>query len=329
MKVLFCIRSDYLTNFAGDSMHIINLSKFLRKIGVEVCINTGDVYDYSPYDIIHLFNLTRIGETYKYYKLAHYYRKPVALSPLYWNLNKFYYYKNDFESIKLWDKCIQYRREILKGSVMVYPASYLEAAYLKTEFGNNFSYTVLYNAVDSFSEDIPIYNFCERYSLDKYILCVGKICERKNQLELVKAANKLGIPVVLLGAAKDKNYLDKCLKYKGAKYLGFMDSYNLYSAYKFAKVYAISSFAETSGLSSLEAASYGCNIVTTSEGNGEEYFKDNAVYVNPYNEGSIEIGLEEALVKKKKGELKEYIRNNFNLENISKVLYTSYNEILS
>lgn len=327
MKVLFCIRSDYLSNFAGDSVQVINTAKYLRKLGVEVHINTGDIFDYSSYDIIHLFNLTRMGETYRYYKLAHHYRKPVVLSPIYWNLKKFYLYKNDTESIKLWDKCIQYRREILRGSVMVYPSSYMEAYALKMEFGNEFPYTVIYNAVEPFSDDIPIYNFCERYSLDKYILCVGRICERKNQLELIRAGAKLGVQVVLIGDAKDKGYLEQCLKFKGVRYLGFMDSYDLYSAYKFAKVHVLPSFVETPGLTSLEAASYGCNIVTTIEGSGEEYFKDEAIYVNPYNEGSIESGLEEALIKKKRGELKEHVRNNFNVEKCSKVLYSSYQQI--
>jgi len=69
MKVLFCIRSNYTKNTAGDSVQLQTTAKYLSNFGVDVVINTG-VKDYSEYDIIHLFNLTRISETYEYYKIA-------------------------------------------------------------------------------------------------------------------------------------------------------------------------------------------------------------------------------------------------------------------
>ena len=79
MKVLLCIRNDYYRNFAGDSMQVLKTALYLRKIGVEVDINNGGIIDYSNYDIIHLFNLTRIGETYSYYKRAKFYKKNIVL----------------------------------------------------------------------------------------------------------------------------------------------------------------------------------------------------------------------------------------------------------
>ena len=71
MRVLLCIRGDYVKSFAGDSKIVLMTAKYLKKLGMEVDINDGYITDYSNYDIVHLFNLTRMGETYKYYKQAH------------------------------------------------------------------------------------------------------------------------------------------------------------------------------------------------------------------------------------------------------------------
>ena len=82
MKILFCIRGDCFRDFAGDSVQLIKTAQYLREKGLEIDINTGSVRDYSPYDIIHLFNLTRVEETYEYYRRAKVYDKPVVLSPI-------------------------------------------------------------------------------------------------------------------------------------------------------------------------------------------------------------------------------------------------------
>ena len=75
MKVLMCIRSDYFRNFGGDSRQMLKSVEYLRKLGVEAHINAGDITDFSSYDIVHLFNLASMGETYKYYKIAKSYKK--------------------------------------------------------------------------------------------------------------------------------------------------------------------------------------------------------------------------------------------------------------
>lgn len=60
MKVLFCIRNDYLKNFAGDSMQLLKTAEYLRNMKVNIDINNGNITNYSNYDLIHLFNLTRM-----------------------------------------------------------------------------------------------------------------------------------------------------------------------------------------------------------------------------------------------------------------------------
>jgi glycosyltransferase involved in cell wall biosynthesis len=328
MKILLCIRGDYRRNFAGDSVQVLKTAQYLRKMGITVDINNGGITDYSSYDVIHLFNLSRIGETYKYYKIAKSYKKNIVLSSVYWNLKKYYNYINDLENCKLWNKCNIYRTEVLKGCKMIYPNSIIEGELIRKEFGNSVPCTIVYNGVEVENDDVPLYNFKERYNLNKYILCVGKICERKNQLSLAKACNDINIQLVLIGKVNDKKYFAECTKFKNVIYLGFTDSYNVYNAYRFAKLHVMPSFVETSGLSSLEAAASGCNIVSTSEGSAQEYFKDMAIYCNPYEPNSISSAIEDGLRRKKDSNLKSHVLENYNWEKCIKGLYESYVKIL-
>jgi glycosyltransferase involved in cell wall biosynthesis len=329
MKVLLCVRSDYFRNFAGDSMQVIKTAEYLRKLGIEADINSGDITDYSDYDIVHLFNLTTMGETYKYYRIARLYKKAVVLSPLYWDMKKYYRHINDLESIKLWDRCSIYRLQILKGCKMVFTNSLLEAKMIEQQFDYKFRYRVIYSGVEVESEDTPLYSLKNRYSLDNYVLCVGRICRMKNQLTLARICSDLGIQLVLIGNVNDKQYFDECMKYKDILYLGFMDSYNIYNAYRFASLHALPSFVETPGMSSLEAAACGCNIVSTSEGSAEEYFKDKAIYCNPYDESSIYNAVYRGYKQSKTSDLKDMVLSTYNWENCIKVLYDSYRSILS
>lgn len=327
MKILFCIRSDYYRNLAGDSIQVLKTAEYLKKMGVTVDINNGHITDYSSYDLIHLFNLTTIGETYKYYRIARSYKKDIVLSPMYWNLKKYYRYINDLESVKLWDRCRIYRKEILKGCKMVYPSSKLEEELIQNEFGKWVPCSIVYTGIEVENDDVPLYNFKERYNLNTYILCVGKIEKRKNQLMLAEVCNKLGINLVLIGNVCDKKYFAECMKFKNVIYLGYMDGYNLYNAYRFAKFHILPSFVETPGLSSLEAAASGCNIISTSEGCAREYFKDMATYCDPYSRDSIYESVKIGLTLKKDKKLKDYVLENYNWEKCVRDLYDSYLKI--
>lgn len=328
MKVLLCIRNDYYRNFAGDSMQLLKTAQYLKKMGTEVDINNGSITDYSKYDIIHLFNLTRIGETYRYYKRAKSYKKNIVLSSVYWDLKKYYSYTNDLDNIKLWDKCKSYRLEILKGCKMIYPNSKTEGDIIKKEFGDWVPYTVTYNGIEIENEKVTLYNFKERFELNNYVLCVGRICHRKNQLALAKVCSKLGLQLVLIGNVNDKEYFNKCISYSNVKYLGFMDSYDMYNAYKFCKIHVLPSFVETPGLSSLEAANAGCNIISTIEGSTFEYFNKMAEYCNPYDDNSIAEAIINADKKQQNDILKKHIQENFTWEKCIKELYNSYRQII-
>jgi glycosyltransferase involved in cell wall biosynthesis len=269
-----------------------------------------------------------MGETYKYYKIARHYKKDIVLSPLYWNMSRYYKYINDLESIKLWEKCNLYRREIIRGCKVVYPNSVMEAEFLKNELCEKANYKVIYNGVEIINEETPLYSLKERYNLDNYVLSVGRICPIKNQLILSQICKELNIQLVLIGNINDKAYYEKCMNFDGTIYLGFLDSYNIYNAYRFAKLHVLPSFVETPGMSSLEAAASGCRIVSTNQGSALEYFKDEALYCDPYDDLSIYNSVKEGIKLDKNCELKKMVREKYNWESCTKELYESYKTIL-
>ncbi|MCY6353852.1 glycosyltransferase family 4 protein [Clostridium sp. ZS2-4] len=328
MKILLCTRQDCYKNFAGDTTLVLKTAQYLKKIGVEVYVNNGCIYDFSEYDVIHLFNLNKVGETYKYYKMARQHKKKILLSPEYFNLSKYYKHMNYTEKLKWWERSNVYRKEILKGAAKIIVNSKIEQENIKKDFRIQKLSSVIYKGVEVEDEEVPLYNFRERYKLNTYVLCVGNICPKKNQLTLANVCSELGVQLVLIGKVTDKEYFKQCIKFDNVLYLGFMDSYNIYNAYRFAKVHILPSYVEIPGLSSLEAAASGCNIISTVEGTAKEYLKDMAVYCNPYDDNSIYEEVERGLAIRKNNKLKNYVNENYTWEKYSKELYKNYNELI-
>lgn len=179
MKVLFCIHPSGTKINAGDWVQMRTAAEYLKKSGVDVFINDGEIKDYSEYDIIHLFNLTRISETYEYYKIAKRFDKPVVITPIYWDLEKYYQHTGSEDHLALWKLYKPYRNEIICGCRMVYPSSDKEAQLLKHEFGENIPCTVIHNCIDTekLSEFAEGEHDCGERS---YLLCAARICPRKN-----------------------------------------------------------------------------------------------------------------------------------------------------
>ena len=71
------------------------------------------------------------------------------------------------------------------------------------------------------------------------------------------------------------------------------------------------SWFETTGLSSLEAAALGCNIVITNKGDTKEYFGDQAWYCDPSSPDSIRRAVDEAAASGSNGALQKKIVSEY------------------
>ena len=324
MKTLLCIRGDYQTNPAGDTTLVMQTAKYLRRKGIEITINYGQFSDYSDYDMVHLFNLTRISETYEYFWKAKSQKKPVVITPIYWDLSDFYRRSKNADALCQWEAYAPCRQEILNGCDAIYPASNAEKELIKQEYGASLHQTIVYSGIDlsELPDKIPT-----ETKWGSYILCAARVCPRKNQLALARATYRLGVRLILVGSANNQDYLSRCLAYGNVLYQGFQPFQKLLPLYKNALLHVLCGFVETPGLANLEAAACGCNILSTAEGSAAEYFEDMALYCDPYEEMDILAKVEAGLSENQQPRLKAHVLKNFCLNRCMEPLSLSYRSL--
>jgi glycosyltransferase involved in cell wall biosynthesis len=144
---------------------------------------------------------------------------------------------------------------------------------------------------------------------------VARIEGRKNQLNLVRAMQGLPWPLVLAGkpAPNHLNFFEQVKREAGSNvhFPGQIDHALLPALYKAARVHVLVSWMETPGLSSLEAAAMGCDLVVTDRGDTNEYFGDFAHYCEPDSVESIRNAILEAYRKPADTRLREHVLDKF------------------
>ncbi|CAE6813297.1 glycosyltransferase family 4 protein [Paraburkholderia aspalathi] len=153
--------------------------------------------------------------------------------------------------------------------------------------------TVLNGVEESFYEPVAPELFRNEFKIhDRFVLNVGNIEPRKNQLALVKAMKSFPeLKLVLIGHQRDPEYAKACFAEGGDQliYAGTLahDSPALRSAYAACEVFVLPSTLETPGLAALEAHAAGCPAAVTEVGSTREYFGDEVEYLDPSNVDSI------------------------------------------
>jgi len=123
---------------------------------------------------------------------------------------------------------------------------------------------------------------------EKFILSVGTIERRKNQLAILKAVvkEKLEVTVVILG--KPTEYIDQLNQFinesgisKQVMFLHNTTTAELQAIYQMAEVMVYPSFFEGFGLPVLESQASGCAVITSDISSLPEAGGDGALYINP------------------------------------------------
>lgn len=150
---------------------------------------------------------------------------------------------------------------------------------------------------------------------EPFVLCVGNIEPRKNQLALVRAMRGAALPLVLIGHRRDEAYADAVLAEGGeaVRYLGPIahEDPRLASAFAACAAFVLPSTLETPGLAALEAAAAGAAVVITAEGSTREYFSDAAVYVDHRDVADIRRGIDRALATGPRPELRGLVTERY------------------
>lgn len=132
-----------------------------------------------------------------------------------------------------------------------------------------------------------------------YVICVGRIEERKNQLLLARAMRDMDLRLVLVGHAGNSSYAQRVQAEAGDRLLmvGRLEPAGemLRSALAGARAFALPSWSEGASLAVLEAAAGGANMVLSDRSSEREYFGELAHYCDPGDPASIRQALEAAV----------------------------------
>ena len=314
MKIAFITRSTLYKVPGGDTIQILETARHLRAPGIQINIFLShEKINYQEFDLLHFFNLIRPADILYHIKKSN---RPFVVSPIFvdyaeydkkhrknfsgWMLRTFsspeyiktvsrwLLLKDNLQSKQyLWKGQQKSILEILKKTKMLLPNSVGEYKKLENAYSISKPYTVIPNGIneqlffqdDSISKDNTL------------VICVARIEGIKNQINLIKALNDTSFTLVLIGDSgpNQKKYYAECKRIAGQNiiFTGRLTQNELVNYYKKAKVHVLPSWFETCGLSSLEAAATGCNIVVTDKGFTKEYFGNHAFYCNPESIESI------------------------------------------
>ena len=184
-------------------------------------------------------------------------------------------------------------RKILQKAVMLLPDSNHEYQRLKHRYRGTTPYRVVHNGIDPgmFKSSGPV------QKKDRLVISVARIEGLKNQLNVIRALNGTKYRLLLIGspAPGQLSYYRLCRKTakSNVEFINHIPRQELVQYYQKAKVHILASWFETTGLSSLEAAAMGCNVVITDR-DAKEYFHDVASYCDPASPASIYAAVEKS-----------------------------------
>ena len=121
----------------------------------------------------------------------------------------------------------------------------------------------------------------------KYVFQAGRYAPVKNQLATFEACQDLNVPVVFAGPLDPTvgPYITELRRaagtWKGARFFGILKGKLLYDRFRGAHVHCQPSLWETCGVSTLEAAAHGCNLVYTDRGYGPPVYERYASICSP------------------------------------------------
>jgi glycosyltransferase involved in cell wall biosynthesis len=367
MKVLFQTRTNLFDAPGGDMIQLLKTKEHLEKLGVEVDVSLEFEPDLSKYDLVHLFNLMEPQDIYLQMLNAKNQNKKIALSTIYGLYTEFerkargglfqklanvlspyqiayiktvikQYYENRFHKgvfKMLYKGYYGLMKEIVDNTAIFLPNSVSEMNRVAAEFKlKNYTFADIPNAIDKtvFSDEEN--NKPNQFSqYQDCILCAARIEGRKETLNLVRAVKDTNYKLVLVGneSKNQKKYVQKVHQEAGDNviFLGAIPHDDLKELYKVAKVHALVSWMETPGLSSLEAAAMGCNIVVTRKGDTYDYFENHAFYCEPDDVNSIKQAIDKAFTSEVNPKLKQKILENYTWEKTAEETYKAYQKILN
>lgn len=358
MRVAFISRATLYTSPGGDTKQLEETAEGLRQMGVTVDVYlSNQKIDYSQYDLLHFFNIIRPADVIAHAKKS---GKPYVISTIFveygtvkeegrqgivgmikkmFSESTFEYIKTIARAVKNGEKIVSKDyllwghdasiRWVAKHAKMLLPNSNSEYSRFAAKYKLSTPFHVVPNGINIASASKQ-YPHSEKYK--NSIICMGRIESRKNQLNLIRALNNTPYQLYIHGKPSPNNmvYYEQCKAEAAANIHveGHLDEDMLYTAYSNAKVHVLPSYFETTGLSSLEAAVMGCNIVVTDKGDTRDYFANDAWYCEPDDVTSIKRAIDAAFDAPYDENFKKRILSEYTWKRAAEETFAAYSDVL-
>lgn len=315
MKILFITYPMAFHTPGGGEIQLLAYKKHLENNGIQVDLFNPWEPNFLDYDLVHFFSV--IGGSVHLCNFIKNLGIPLIISSSLWITNdtKDLYPVGEIrQQLSLADLII--------GNSDIECDNMSEILDLPRE-----KFRTVYNGIeDIFLESVDSNIFKNKFNIkDEFVLNVGNIEPRKNQLNLVKSMKKHpNKKLVIIGHIRDKDYAQEVFDIGKEQviYIGYLknDDLLLRSAFAGCKVFCLPSTLETPGLAALEAFASGANIVITSEGATKEYFVNDVNYVKFDDIDDISKNLKESMNINNKNTFD----NRFMWDDIAKELINIY-----
>ncbi len=313
LRVLFQNRLNAASHPGGDTLVMNKLKDGLEQLGVQVDIALGKS-SLKGYDLVHLFNFATPKYTEQCAREAIQAGIPFVVTALFEDWPQFLskcsasidlfqqYFSSGFDEQKFETYLSQIRglpsvppsenSFVAKHAACLFASGEVERRRLLEVYPDNQRVEVLKFGMDHLNADVGPELFCNTYKVKDYILCVGRLETRKNQLMLLKALQHEQLPIVFVtgGVNYNPEYEDLCRRFPRNATTLFLDRLSddmLASCYRGAKVFCLPSWYELPGIVTIEAARFGCAVAATSWGTLKDYLPNGVHYCEPDDPNSI------------------------------------------
>ncbi|MBM3324313.1 MAG: glycosyltransferase, partial [Calditrichaeota bacterium] len=300
LRVLLQNRSNAFSHPGGDTGVMNGLHDGLTALDVEVSASAKPC-DLAGIDLVHLVNLTILPASHIFAQNALRQNVPYVVTTLYedWplfleksrqTLPLFAEYMESGYDDELFQRRLTALRQIpsgkrlenafvARGAQALLASGEREAARLRRDFPEAaervhavpFGIRVLDNFGAEFKQRLQ-----EKLGTGPFVLCVGRLETRKNQLMLMKALEDEELTLVFVngGFTYQPPYENLCRNFRrrGRNIItGYVPELQLAAFYTAALCHVLPSWYELPGLVSVEAAAYGCPVAASTWGGVEDY----------------------------------------------------------
>jgi Flp pilus assembly protein TadD/glycosyltransferase involved in cell wall biosynthesis len=334
MRILFQIRENAFSQRGGDTVDIERISAGLQSLGVRSEIDCNLAVNPKDFDLVFLVNFTLPQLLQQQAHKAVQAQVPFVVLALNEDIPSFHnqshraaaelmsYVRNnqphrqfsrDYPNVWNTNPVNRFENEwVARNAAMIFATGEREAKVI------NANYPGLQNVRNIELGFDPMVTgsaerFYQEFGVKDFILCVGRIESRKNQLMLLKAMERESHTIVLAAGGftyqPDYDQAVRAFKRDGQTLiLGKLSQQQLSDAYAASKIHVLPSWYELPGLVSMEAASIGKNVVVTDMGTTRDYFEDHALYCDPASPESVKNATLAAWYSEPKAATSEHIR---------------------